>query len=195
MSNPPKAVLKPQGKASTRMNPVSYVHLVDGIADVLKAARRTSARTVNSLMTATYWEIDRRIDAHEQWGKSRAGYGDALIERLSQDLTARFGCGFSVRNVSQMRPFYLAWPILQTMSAESDGMAIQQTPSATFDFTELLARYALDNLPNKVLAAEYRTVLPDEGLIAADLQKTRRMLEHRSQARQRATTRRKRKVE
>ncbi|MGH8578412.1 MAG: PDDEXK nuclease domain-containing protein, partial [Gammaproteobacteria bacterium] len=44
---------------------------------------------------------------------------------------------------------------------------------------EALARYALDNLPNKVLAAEYRTVLPDEKLIAADLQKTRRMLESR----------------
>ena len=44
---------------------------------------------------------------------------------------------------------------------------------------EALARYALDNLPNKVLAAEYRTVLPDEKLIAADLQKTRRMLERR----------------
>ena len=30
-----------------------------------------------------------------------------------------------------------------------------------------LARYALYNLPNKVLAAEYRTLLPDEKLIAA----------------------------
>lgn len=44
---------------------------------------------------------------------------------------------------------------------------------------DALARYALGNLPNKVLAAEYRTVLPDEKLIAADLQKTRRILERR----------------
>ena len=44
---------------------------------------------------------------------------------------------------------------------------------------EALARYALGNLSSKVLAAEYRTVLPDEKLIAADLQKTRRMLEQR----------------
>ena len=44
---------------------------------------------------------------------------------------------------------------------------------------EALARYALGNLPNKVLAAEYHTVLPDEKLIAADLKKTRRMLEQR----------------
>jgi len=45
-----------------------------------------------------------------------------------------------------------------------------------------LARYALDNLPNKVLAAEYRTVLPDEKLLATDLQRTRRMLERRGRA-------------
>jgi len=44
---------------------------------------------------------------------------------------------------------------------------------------EALARYALSNLPNKVLAAEYRTALPDEKLLAADLERTRRMLERR----------------
>ena len=43
-----------------------------------------------------------------------------------------------------------------------------------------LAKYALDGLSNKVLAAEYRTVLPDEKLIAEDLRKTRRQLEGRS---------------
>jgi predicted nuclease of restriction endonuclease-like (RecB) superfamily len=45
------------------------------------------------------------------------------------------------------------------------------------------AHYALDGLPNKVLAAEYQTVLPDEKLLAAELDKTRRELEARSGAR------------
>ena len=36
---------------------------------------------------------------------------------------------------------------------------------------------ALDNLPNKVLAAEYRTQLPDEATLAAELDRTRRLLE------------------
>jgi len=44
---------------------------------------------------------------------------------------------------------------------------------------EALARYTLDNLPNKVLAAEYKTVLPDENLIAEELERTRQMLESR----------------
>ena len=36
------------------------------------------------------------------------------------------------------------------------------------------AHYALDNLPNKVLAAEYQTVLPNEKLIADELERSRR---------------------
>jgi len=43
-----------------------------------------------------------------------------------------------------------------------------------------LARYALEGLPNKVLAAEYRTALPDEKLLADELERTRRMLEGRT---------------
>ena len=42
------------------------------------------------------------------------------------------------------------------------------------------AHYALDNLPNKVLAAEYQTVLPDEKLIAEELERSRRELEERA---------------
>jgi hypothetical protein len=41
------------------------------------------------------------------------------------------------------------------------------------------AHYALDNLPNKVLAAEYQTVLPKEKLIAEELERSRRELEKR----------------
>ena len=45
------------------------------------------------------------------------------------------------------------------------------------------AHYALEGLPNKVLAAEYQTVLPDEKLLAEELDKTRRELEARRIAR------------
>jgi hypothetical protein len=44
---------------------------------------------------------------------------------------------------------------------------------------EAEAHYALENLPNKVLAAEYQMVLPDEGVIAAELKRSRVRLEHR----------------
>jgi predicted nuclease of restriction endonuclease-like (RecB) superfamily len=73
-------------------------------------------------MTATYWEIGRRIVDSEQAGQQRAEYGEALIRRLASDLTPRFGRGFGWRNLMQMRAFFVAWPstkILQTPSAKS----------------------------------------------------------------------------
>jgi predicted nuclease of restriction endonuclease-like (RecB) superfamily len=39
-----------------------------------------------------------------------------------------------------------------------------------------LARYALDGLPNKIMAANYKTVLPDAQVLEKELQRTRRML-------------------
>jgi hypothetical protein len=41
------------------------------------------------------------------------------------------------------------------------------------------AHYSLDNLPNKVLAAEYQTILPDEKLLTTELERSRRELEQR----------------
>lgn len=43
-----------------------------------------------------------------------------------------------------------------------------------------VARYALEGLPNKVLAAEYRMALPDEKVLVAELEHTRKMLEGRT---------------
>jgi hypothetical protein len=43
--------------------------------------------------------------------------------------------------------------------------------------SEALVRHATDALPNKLLVREYLTTLPDEKLIAAELQKTRKQLE------------------
>src|SRR5216117_1308800 len=42
-----------------------------------------------------------------------------------------------------------------------------------------VAHYALENLPNKVLASEYRLALPDERTLEAELARTRRALEVR----------------
>jgi DUF1016 N-terminal domain len=61
----------------------NYGVLVSGITDLLAQARRTSARTVNGILTATYWEVGRRLVEFEQGGNARAGYGEALLQRLA----------------------------------------------------------------------------------------------------------------
>lgn len=111
-----------------------YSEFVSRVVDLLEKARRQSARSVNAVMTAAYWEIGRRIIEQEQSGKKRAQYGKALLRHLAEALTSRFGKGFSERNLLAMRQFYLAWSIPQTVSAESPAHELLQrnphTPSA-----------------------------------------------------------------
>ncbi len=101
----------------------TYSGLVSDISGLLEQARRTAARAVNSVLTATYWEVGRRIVEFEQYGNRKAEYGEKLIERLAGDLTAQHGRGFSKRNVEQMRAFYLGWEIAQTPSAQLKARA------------------------------------------------------------------------
>lgn len=111
-------VLVPERKNAPG-DPAGYSSIRDEIVGLLQSARQTTVRTVNALMTATYWEIGRRIVVAEQGGKRKADYGEILVKRLGADLSARFGRGFGWRNLFQMRAFYLAWSdILQTLSTK-----------------------------------------------------------------------------
>ncbi|MEX1132237.1 MAG: PDDEXK nuclease domain-containing protein [Flavobacteriales bacterium] len=118
---PRKAVMK-KVTTPTRRTPAKrvapYGSVLREFSQLVEGARHASVRAVNALMTASYWEIGRRIVQHEQGGKHRAGYGEELLSRLSVDLTERFGRGFSKRNIEQMRAFHLTWPIAQTVSAQ-----------------------------------------------------------------------------
>ncbi len=112
---------------------LDYRNWSGGIASLLEEARRQSARHVNAILTATYWEIGRRIVEFEQQGEQRAGYGEELLERLGADLTKRFGRGFAARNLFRMRGFYqFHQDILTTLSAKSETAGILQTVSAIF---------------------------------------------------------------
>lgn len=52
----------------------------------------------------------------EQKGEIRAQYGQYLIKELSERLTMKFGKGFSVTNIKQMRTFFLTYSKGQTVS-------------------------------------------------------------------------------
>ena len=41
--------------------PSGYNSILTDVAQLLESARRASVRTTNAIMTATYWEIGRRI--------------------------------------------------------------------------------------------------------------------------------------
>lgn len=135
--------------AKTAAVPAGYAGIHSGIVELLGAARQAAARSVNALMTASYWEIGRRIVEAEQQGKRRAGYGEQLMERLSTDLTAQFGRGFGVNNLENMRRFFLAYPvseISQTLSGKLDTELPDeksQTVSGKLSLAELAQVFTL----------------------------------------------------
>ncbi|ECG8515927.1 DUF1016 domain-containing protein [Salmonella enterica subsp. salamae] len=107
-----------------------YQQIHDGIIRLVDTARTETVRSINAIMTATYWEIGRRIVEFEQGGEARAAYGTQLIERLSVDLSQRYKRGFSTGNLRQMRVFYLYFQhieIQQTLSGESNSIPLAKT--------------------------------------------------------------------
>lgn len=118
-------------KKSTDLVPLGqgYQGLVGDISELLDQARRSSARAVNNVLTATYWEVGRRVVEFEQGGSVRAGYGDELLGRLAHDLTKRFGRGFSRQGLQKMRSFYLGWEICPTPSSKLQARV--RDPKAT----------------------------------------------------------------
>ena len=127
--------------------PENYDAVRAEIIELLQAARRVAARSINSLMTATYWEIGRRIVEYEQKGEARADYGQQLVEQLANDLSHQFGHGFGRANLWQTRAFYRAWPepkILQTASGESlTAISFNNIDALPSDISTLAARFPL----------------------------------------------------
>ncbi len=106
------------------------------------------------MLTTTYWEIGRRIVEFEQGGVDRTACGETSLKRLSQDLSSRFGRGFSEENLRLMRLFYLHYRerISQTLSGKSPTLlsAKSQTVSGKFplSWSHYVRLFTLDD-PHK----------------------------------------------
>jgi hypothetical protein len=90
--------------------------LFSQVVTLLQNSRQQVLRSVNSTMVFTYFEIGRMIVEEEQSGKERAQYGKQLLKGLSEQLTIEFGKGFSVANLENIRKFYLAYSISESVT-------------------------------------------------------------------------------
>ena len=100
------------------------------IVALVEAARQKVATVANIAQVYTNYEIGRQIVEEEQGGKRRAEYGKQILIDLSQKLTARFGRGWSVENLTLMRKFFLVYSsgmIPATPVRKSNGKEIVNT--------------------------------------------------------------------
>jgi len=98
-------------KANIKEQTANNTHLLfQDIADVIRQAHQQVRQAVNTAMVQCYWKVGHLIVEHEQQGQQRAAYGKQQLQQLSKQLTLEFGKGFDVRNLRNMRSFYIAYP-------------------------------------------------------------------------------------
>jgi predicted nuclease of restriction endonuclease-like (RecB) superfamily len=92
--------------------------LLGQLRALIQDARARVQRSADAIQVQTCWQVGRHIVEFEQGGAERAAYGERLIPRLAERLTAEFGKGFDARNLWQMRNFHLAFPNVNALRAE-----------------------------------------------------------------------------
>jgi len=136
-------------------NQPTPIDLFSRVAELIEQSRQYVAKSINTAMVATYYEIGRYIIEDEQQGKARAEYGKRVLPELSKRLTEQFGKGWSVENLKIMRHFYQVYS-----NSVTTGYPIQDTNTVT-------AGYQIQNAEKFILPWTHYQILmridnPDE---------------------------------
>jgi len=89
--------------------PPTQMPLLAEIRQLIDAARRRVAASVNAELTLLYWQIGQRINADVLQGK-RAEYGQQVVAVLAQQLTVDYGRSFEEKNLRRMMQFAHEFP-------------------------------------------------------------------------------------
>ena len=103
------------------------------VSSLIDLARRTVVRHTDRTMVTTYFLIGRQIVEHEQQGEKRAKYAKETLKNLSNRLKEKFGRGFGVDTLENMRKFYLAYSI-----SENCFRKLQTSDNQAFNVPDLL---------------------------------------------------------
>lgn len=114
------------------MSEIMKTDLAERIERLIAEAKKRTVAAVNTAMVYTYFEIGRMIVEDEQQGEQRAEYGATMLKNVANRLTKKFGKGFSLTNLKQMRSFFLIY----SQSIMEKG----QTVSDQFENSETLSR-------------------------------------------------------
>ena len=144
--------------------------MMNEIRELLLNARQRVTVQVNTELLSTYWNVGKIIVEYEQKNKDRADYGKQTLKQLSKELTAEFGKGFSRSNLQNMRAFYLAYPICQTVSGKlswshyCELLTISDPDKRSFYEKETInSGWSIRELKRQISTSLYERLLLSEG--------------------------------
>lgn len=93
-------------------------NMYDEISNIITKNKEKVIYQINNTLVNTYFLIGKVIVENEQNGNIRAEYGKELLKRLSKKLTEKFGSGFSISGLYNMRLFYSRYKNFQPLAGK-----------------------------------------------------------------------------
>jgi predicted nuclease of restriction endonuclease-like (RecB) superfamily len=93
-------------------------NLYIAVKQIVQQAKAHVYKIANSTLLQSYWHIGKLIVEDEQNGAYKAEYGKQVLKTLSEQLTEEFGKGYDYTNLTNMRKFYHAFPIVDALRQE-----------------------------------------------------------------------------
>lgn len=98
-------------------------NILNDIQNIIDVSQKEAYRAVNTILSQRNWLIGYRIAEEEFEGENRAEYGANIIKKLSKELTAKYGKGFTKTNLYSFYTFYKYFPeIFHTLCGKSEKL-------------------------------------------------------------------------
>ena len=111
---------------------LQFDNLFEDTCSIIEQAQNKAIRAINVALTIRNWQIGQRIAREELDGAARAGYGEQVIQRLSEKLTSKFGKGYDKISLYNYIKFFRLFPeIVDATSQQSqivDAVSQQLLP-------------------------------------------------------------------
>lgn len=84
--------------------------IVNDIQEIIEASQKSAYHVVDTILLKRNWLIGYRIAEETLSGGERAEYGAQVIKKLSKELTAKYGKGYTKTNLYSFYSFYKYFP-------------------------------------------------------------------------------------
>ena len=101
--------------------------LYQNVSQHIDRARQSIQRAIDTEMVMAYWYIGREIITEEQNGESETQYGAYILHELSTKLTEKYGKGFSVPHLKNIRRFYITYADRNQINAHATQTGMETT--------------------------------------------------------------------
>ncbi len=148
------------------ITPIDKSSLLNDACNIIEQAQSTAYRQVNETLIKRNWLLGMRI-RHEVLKDERAEYGEQVVKMLAKVLTAKYGEGFTWRNLYNYIDFYATYNgfFLNENGDSVNGLTILHALSAKSEniFHALRAKS-----PIRLTWTHYRIILQESSKEARD---------------------------